>query len=98
MGDPCERMHMCMCCMTIGLNLVLVVILGKYAFGNPDAEAYYAEIDDAPGLYTHEELSVILQTGEEVTEFVDVHWRFRIWFTWGFCMMLLGSGYCCINF
>ena len=53
---------------------MIVVILGKFAFINPDAEAYNAEIDDAPGLYIHEELSLILQTGEEVFEFVDVHW------------------------
>ena len=89
--------HTGMCCIAMCLNLALVTFLGIYAFNNPDPVAVYAEVDNEVGMYSYEKLDQFLESGKEVDAFVDVHFRFRIWFTWGFVLMIFGTCYCCIN-
>ena len=81
------------CGFIICLNLALIVFLAIFALSNPDAPAFYAELNGQPGMFTDD----LLPVQATVTNIDEVHSKFVTWFTWGFATMIVGILYCAFN-
>lgn len=85
-------------CLAVCLNIALVIALGIYAFNNPDADASYAVVNGEMGMFTEEELVMIIQSNQYVVQDIDdVHRHFTTWSLWGFITMIFGFCYCGLN-
>lgn len=61
-------------------TIVLAAFMSKYAFNNPDREAWYVYIDGEPELFATE--AEAIEAGQ--IEPLNIHGRYTAWFTWAF--------------
>lgn len=70
----------------LGTFIVFIVFLGKYAFANPDREAYYGVVQRGkPTLFTSEAEALEM----DAFQVTNVHGRMITWFLWGFIQSLI---------
>ena len=87
MGNCAFYTLSCCGCITLLGEVALFILLGLYAFKNPDNDGWYATVpavDDqgdayqAPGMYDSESIP------EDAIDVSNVHSNFVTWFMWGF--------------
>ena len=64
--------------------ITYIAFLGKYAFANPNLEAWYGVVAEQQALFPTEALGAA--AGDSL---VDVHGKMVTWFLWGFIQALL---------
>ena len=80
-GSACAMACSLFCCLVCcGGYVTWLTYLGKYAYGNPNGEAWYGVVNTTPTLLPTEAALTALGA----TDVVDVHSRFVAWFLWGF--------------
>ncbi len=85
-AGACAMVCSCLCSLAMcGGWITFMVYLGKYAYGNPNSEAWYGVANGAEGLYASEAAG----TAAGASELSDVHGHFVAWFTWGLWQQLL---------
>lgn len=85
----------CLCSLACSAGAItFLVFLGKFAFNNPDADAFYGTVAGQAGLWSTEAFA----TTAGATDISDVHGNMISWFLWGFmngvmpCAVLLLGG------
>ena len=88
-GGCCAMSMACLCgLICCGGAITFISFLGKYAFANPDAEAWYGTVGGQEDLFPTQAAGDLLKAGD----MTDIHGKFVTWFLWGFIQALLPCG------